>query len=92
MQTKTTFRFYLTPVGQNNQQQMLEEVKKRGKKRGEFAKGNPHSLLTELQTCEAAMEISVKNYQKVKNKSIIRPRCTAPWHMPKGFHILHHKY
>lgn len=72
-------RFYLTPVGQNNQQQMLEEIKKRG----EFGKGNPHSLLTELQTCEAAMEINVKNYQKVKNKSIIRPRCTAPWHMPQ---------
>lgn len=62
------------------------------RKEGSLEKHNPHSLLTELQTCEATMKISVKNYQKIKNKSIIRPRCTAPWHIAKGSHILHHKY
>lgn len=54
---------------ENNGQQMLEEI---------HGRNNPHSLLMGLKTEVVALEISVENSHKAKNKPAMWPSCATP--------------
>ena len=53
-----------------------------------WSTGNSFSLLTEVQTCLATLEINMEVCQKIENRSFSRPSYATPDHMPKGLCIL----
>lgn len=67
METKTTLRFYLTPVGRPRPRKQPKANASEGVRNG------PHSLLAELQTGAATLETSVENSQKLKIRSTLQP-------------------
>lgn len=68
---------------QNNWQEMLEGVR---------GKGNPLSLSVELKSDTDSIDIKARNSQKAENKSIIWLVYTTPYHILKGFNIIHNRF
>ena len=57
-----------------------------------WSTGNTPPLLVGIQTCTAALKISMAVSHKIENQSTSRPNNTTLGHIPKGYTLISQRY